>query len=210
MNSDSPVICLSGRTSTPGAFMSTITYVRPAWRSESGSLRPTRMQKSAMCAKRRPDLLAVQHEVVALVVDPRAYRGEVGACAGLREALAPDLLRRQDLREVALLLLLRAVGHDRRPGHPEADHAHVARRLRTGELLEHDRLMAVRSALAPVLLGPGQPGVARVVELPRPLARVARGQIRLEPGANAFAERSLVGCVAEVDGAIRPSLRPPV
>ena len=50
LNSGSPVIWRSGRTSTPGACMSTITYERPAWRSESGSLRPTRMQKSAMCA----------------------------------------------------------------------------------------------------------------------------------------------------------------
>ena len=50
LNSASPVICFSGRTSTPGLFMSTITYVRPACRSESGSLLPTRMQWSAMCA----------------------------------------------------------------------------------------------------------------------------------------------------------------
>ena len=50
MNSASPVIWRSGRTSTPGAFMSTMMYVRPSWRCESGSLRPTRMQWSAMCA----------------------------------------------------------------------------------------------------------------------------------------------------------------
>ena len=50
LNSGSPVICVSGRTSTPGACMSTIRYVRPACRCESGSDRATRMQKSAMCA----------------------------------------------------------------------------------------------------------------------------------------------------------------
>src|SRR6266545_4534686 len=50
LNSASPVIWRSGRTSTPGDFMSTITYVSPTWRSDSGSLRPMRMQKSAMCA----------------------------------------------------------------------------------------------------------------------------------------------------------------
>jgi hypothetical protein len=50
LNSDSPVICRSGRTSTPGACMSTIRYVRPAWRDDSGSERVSRMQKSAMCA----------------------------------------------------------------------------------------------------------------------------------------------------------------
>ena len=50
LNSASPVIWRSGRTSTPGAFMSTIRYVSPACRSESGSLRVTRMHQSAMCA----------------------------------------------------------------------------------------------------------------------------------------------------------------
>ena len=44
LNSASPVIWVSGRTSTPGACMSTITYVRPAWRSEPGSERASRMQ----------------------------------------------------------------------------------------------------------------------------------------------------------------------
>ena len=56
--------------------------------------------------ERRPDLLAVDEEVVALVLDPRARRGEVAAGVGLGEALAPDLLGAQDLREVALLLLV--------------------------------------------------------------------------------------------------------
>ena len=50
LNSASPVIWRSGRTSTPGAFMSTIRYVSPACRSESGSLRVRRMHQSAMCA----------------------------------------------------------------------------------------------------------------------------------------------------------------
>ena len=56
--------------------------------------------------ERRPDLLAVDEEVVALVLDARPHGGEVGAGARLGEALAPDLLGREDLREVALLLLL--------------------------------------------------------------------------------------------------------
>ena len=44
LNSASPVIWRSGRTSTPGECMSTSRYVSPAWRSLSGSLRVTRMQ----------------------------------------------------------------------------------------------------------------------------------------------------------------------
>ena len=44
--------------------MSTIRYVRPAWRSDSGSLRPTRMQKSAMCANDDQTFWPLSDEVV--------------------------------------------------------------------------------------------------------------------------------------------------
>ncbi len=142
--------------------------------------------------------------MVAVVVDPRAHRGKIGAGTRLGEPLTPDLLGRQDFRQIALLLVLRTVEHDRRPGHAEADHAHVRRRLGPRELLEHDRLMAVRRASPAVLLGPGQPGVTGVEDLPRPLARLARGQVRLEPGADTGAEGGFVRGVAEVDGAIEP------
>jgi hypothetical protein len=98
------------------------------------------------------------------------------------------------------------VEHDRRPGHPEPDHAHVRRRLGARELLEHDRLVAVGRALAAVLLGPGQPGIAGVEDLPRPLARLARREVRLEPGAHARAEGGFVWGVAKVDEAIEPLL----
>ena len=41
LNSASPVICRSGRTSTPGACMSTTNAVRPACFTASGSVRTT-------------------------------------------------------------------------------------------------------------------------------------------------------------------------
>ena len=78
------------------------------------------------------------------------------------------------------------------------------RRLSARELLEHDRLVAVRRALASVLLGPGQPGVTGVEDLPRPLAGITCRQVRLEPGANARAELGFVWGVAKVDVAIEP------
>jgi hypothetical protein len=86
----------------------------------------------------------------------------------------------------------------------------VRRRLGARELLERDRLVAVRRALAAVLLGPGQPGVAGVEDLARPLARISCRQVRLEPGANTRAELGFVWGVAEVDVAIEPLLRAPV
>ena len=92
------------------------------------------------------------------------------------------------------------MGHDRRPGHAEADHAHVRRRLGACELLERDRLVRVRGAAAAVLLRPGQPGVAGVVHLAAPLAPVAGRQVRLEPGADALAEGGLLRAVAQLHG----------
>ena len=57
-----------------------------------------------------------------------AQAGEVGAGAGLAEQLAPDLLAAQHRPEVALLLLVGAVHHDRRPEHALADAEDVGRR----------------------------------------------------------------------------------
>ena len=141
---------------------------------------------------RRPDLLAVDDEAAVSRLDAGPHRGEVRARSRLREALAPDLLGAQDLLQVALLLLLGAVRHDRRAGHSQADHADVLGRLRSRELLEHDRLVAVRGALAAVLLGPGEADEAGVVQLPAPLAPWLGGQVRLEPLAHLCAEGRFV------------------
>src|SRR5207245_5722153 len=122
------------------------------------------------------DLLAVDEEVAVLRLDTRGDRREIGPRARLRESLAPDLLGGEDLRQVPLFLLLAAVGHDRRARHADADHAHVLRSLGAGELLEHDRLVAVWSPLAAVLLRPGQAGVPGLVELAAPLAARLGGQ----------------------------------
>ena len=88
------------------------------------------MHQSAMCANDDHTFWPLTTKYVAAPLDPRAHGGEVGAGVGLGEALAPDLLGGEDLREVRLLLLLGAVRHDRRPGHAEPDHADVRRRLR--------------------------------------------------------------------------------
>src|ERR1700704_6326453 len=108
--------------------------------------------------------------MVALVLDPRPRGREVAAGVGLGEALAPDLVGHQDLREVALLLLVGAPRDDRRAGHAEPDHAEVRRSFGARELLEEDRLVAVRRAGAAVLLRPRQACVAGLAELVAPLA----------------------------------------
>ena len=164
----------------------------------------------------RPHLLAVDDEVGAFEPSARAHGREVGACAGLREALAPDLVCREERLEVAGLLGLGAERDDRRPGHPEPDHAEVLRRLGARRLLEIDRLVAVRLAATAVLLRPGEPDVARVVEraapvadrvvrVPRRAAAMAtqlRRHVRLEPRVELAAELRLVGGVAKIHGVI--------
>ncbi len=111
-----------------------------------------------------------------------------------------------------LLLLLAPVRHDRRPGHAEPDHADVARGLRPRHLLVEDRLEAVGSAGAAVLLRPGQARVAALVEELAPLAaeRVVvpllaaaaaaalLGEVRLEPGAQLGSKGGLLRRVAEI------------
>src|SRR5581483_7094267 len=110
----------------------------------------------------------------------------VGARVGLREALAPDLLGGQDLRQVSALLLVGAVRHDRRAGHAEADDPDVRGCLRARHFLVEDRLEAVGRAGAAVLLRPGEPGVAGLVQLAAPFTAelVAEALLAAPPTAS--------------------------
>ena len=162
--------------------------------------------------ERRPHLLPVDDEVAVLLARARAYTREVGARARLGEALAPDLLRGEDRLEIARLLLLGPVRDDRRPGHAEADHADVRRRLCACHLLEEDRVVRVRRSAPAVLLRPGEPRVARIVQRAAPCAhRVAfepsrsaavalelLGKVLVDPGAELAPERSFLGGVPQI------------
>ena len=61
----------------------------------------------------RPDLGAVDHVLVAVTFGPGPERGQIGTRVRLRESLAPDDVSGGDRGKIALLLLGRAVGHDR-------------------------------------------------------------------------------------------------
>src|SRR5205807_6244090 len=114
--------------------------------------------------------------------------------------------------EIARLLLLGPVRDDRGPGHAEPDHTDVSRRLRRGELLVQNRLEAVRRPGAAVLLRPGQPGVAGLVQLAAPLAderileplratapsALLRGEVGRDPSPELVAKPRLVGRVPQV------------
>ena len=118
----------------------------------------------------RPDLLPGDDPFVAVLDRARLQRGEVGAGLGLGEALAPDLLGGEDRLQVALLLLVGAVGDDDRAAHRQAEDVGRARRLQARGLADEDRLLDHRRAAAAVLLRPGDPGPAGLVQLVLPLA----------------------------------------
>src|SRR5581483_7816688 len=119
-NSASPVICRSGRTSTPSACMSQMKYVRPGCFGTSGSVRVTR-KPAGDVGQRRPDLLPVDDPLVAVPDGPGGEPGQVGAGTGLGEQLAPDLLPGEQGPEEPGALLGGAVDGDGRGGHAHAD-----------------------------------------------------------------------------------------
>src|SRR5581483_5040146 len=75
---------------------------------------------ASVVGPRGPDLLAVEHVVIAVAVGPRLQRRQVRAGVGLAEQLAPDLASVQQRRQPALLLLLGAAGEQGGPGPADA------------------------------------------------------------------------------------------
>ena len=100
-----------------------------------------------------PDLLAVDHVVVAVAHGAGLEGGEVAAGARLAVEGAPPLLGARDRRDVLSLLLLGAVEHERGsdPGDTHVPNGGAG----VGHLLVVDELAHVRGAAAAVLLGPG-------------------------------------------------------
>src|SRR5262245_36521180 len=138
----------------------------------------------AEVGERAPDLLSGEHPPVAAPGCARAQAREVAARAGLAEELAPDDLAARHLAHPARLLLRRAVRHDRRTEHPVPDRVDVGGRREAGLLLVPDRLFHAAEVPAPVLLGPGEAGPARVELARLPGLRLAQGLVVL-----ALAER---------------------
>src|SRR5712692_7697958 len=120
--------------------------------------------------QRRPDFLAVDHVVVALVLGAGLQTRQVAAGVGLAEALAPDLLRREQRRQVALLLVFGPVRDHHRTAHAQPDHVDGLRRLRQDHLVVEDELLHEARSTTAVLLGPRDADVAGVEELLLPRA----------------------------------------
>jgi hypothetical protein len=165
-----------------------------------------------------PDLLAVDHPVVAVAHRPRRGRRHVRPAAGLGEELAPDLLAAQGWAHEPLFGRVVGEGHDGRHAHAKTDLEIAAA---TGAnlclfLAENDRLDRRAAAAAP-FFWPGDLGVAalrflglpglgarHVIEIERALfADHRRGggpfrRIGLQPGAGLGPVSGFFGAVGEV------------
>ncbi len=173
MNSASPVICTSGRTSTPGSDMSTTSAVMPCCgRAASGSVRARQSPQVANCAYDVHTLRPVRTYPPSTGVARVDKRGEVAARVGLAEELAPDLLGREDRRQVAQPLVLAAVGQQCRADEVDADPVHRLGGLGTGVLALVQRDLHRRRAAPAVRLGPVHPdptiGCQRRLPFPAP------------------------------------------
>ena len=154
----------------------------------------------------RPDLVAVEHVLVAVAVGPRAQGGEVRSRIRLAEPLAPTFPAVHQPRQEPLLDLDASVPED-------AEHEVAEPRSRRcssgGQLLVEDDVVDTREALAADFLGPRQAEEAGAVQrlVPRSLARpvgvVGRrcrqvGVVVGHPRPQALTEGRLVGRVTEV------------
>src|SRR5947209_14709876 len=101
-----------------------------------------------------------------------SQRCEVRSWVRLREALAPDVLRRQDRGDIPLALFVVAKAQQGRPEHVEADDVDELRRTGGRELLIHDDLLDCGSAAAAELARPSTPYVAGVVAASLPASEL--------------------------------------
>ena len=149
----------------------------------------------------RPDLVAVDHVLVAVARRGRAQRREVGAGIGLAEALAPTFAPADQSGKVALLDRVAPV---RRDALHEIAEARTRRRARGRDLFVEDDVEHRRQVVTAEARRPAQPEEARVEErgvplgLARPVLVVGRrrrqaGIVLREPRPKARPELGLGG-----------------
>ena len=108
----------------------------------------------------RPDLLAVDQEVIAFVFALRAKASQIRPSPRLRITLAPADFAFDDLRQKFLLLLLVRVFQQHRPQHPDAEGQQCRPRLDAREFLSQHLGFVFRQAAAAIFPGPCRRGPA--------------------------------------------------
>ncbi len=154
-----------------------------------------------------PHFRAIDDEAVALLLGPRRHRHHVRARVRLRHRQAPDMLARDQLRQVARLLARVAVAGDlvdaevRMRAVGEADRAGGARHF-----LHRHAMLEIAEAQAAVFLRRGDPVQPQRAHLRPEIAREeivavdrrgARRDLPVTEGPRALADH--LGAVAEVE-----------
>lgn len=160
---------------------------------------------------RRPHLLAVDHPSVAAPARLGDDPGEIGSRRGLGEELTPAGGALEHGRQVAVLLLVAAVGDDRRAELADRDVVDDRRAPGSGQLGVGDHLLGGTEPGTTELRGPGDADEAGLRELRLPLpigggvggVEVGRrrrrlGGVRRDPLAGPSPELGLLGCVVQI------------
>ena len=168
---------------------------------------------------RGPDLLAADHEVVAVHLGARRQAGEVAARAGLAHSQAPGDLGAQRRQQVLLLEEVAAVVEDRRRDDPQSLGIGACARPASSPSPRGRRAAAREAGSGPRARG-GHPGTSspasnrrrcqrrdqpvRCAELVTGSARISSsvGWFAVEPGAQLGAECLGVGVVVQLH--VRP------
>ena len=148
----------------------------------SGSVRVEQEDVIGEMPGRRPDLLAVDDELVAVEDRAATEVREVGSGVRLGVALTPDVLATQDPGQVVLLLLFTSPLQDRVADHLDAEDVvgRACGHARLRELLGDDHLLERRETRAAVLTRPPEREHAVLVERAPPLEGELGERIALE------------------------------
>ena len=170
---EAPLMRRMGRTVTPGVAMSSRRNVMPGLLLLGARIGPDQHEHPVgQVAVAGPDLLAVDHVVVAVDHRRCLQRREIGPGVGLGVSLAPADLPARDLREVLALERLAAELQERRADHGEAEADERRRQVEPRDLgLEHLGLVAREPAAAVLARPPRRRPPARGREL-EPAARL--------------------------------------
>ena len=194
--------------------MSTRKKVRPLCLGASGSVRASRMPWLDHCAAEVHTFCPLIRQPPSVVRSARVRSdGQVRAGLGLGEQLAPQQIAAQRRQQIALLLLLGAVG-DQRGHHPGGD-AQVADPDPGGRQLLLDRRAAVRGrrpvrtarggAARRSRWGPGRGGRRRGSRPRTPSMAVAgRGPVGPPPPAGSSRSQCAPGAVGGEPGGAQP------
>ena len=142
-----------------------------------------------------PDLLAVDQEVVALVLAAGLEAGQIGAGARFRIALAPADLALDDPGKELLLLLLGGVFQQHRAQHPDAEAAQGRPGLQAAQFLVEDLVLFLGQPAAAILGRPHGRGPALGRHAVHPQLDVGIGiaGIAAAPGGVVFRHRRMQG-----------------